>query len=253
LKKHLEQYFLHIMLVLLLSLGVFASFLFGQQAMAQNKTLYWGSTGSDVNKVQYKLRQWGYYNGPVDGVYGAKTSQAVRSFQLRNGLNPDGVVGNNTWERLGYQVRGTAWGAPRQEENRAQDANVERWSPESNARTRETNQTYLLAKVIAGEARGEPYLGKVAVGAVMMNRVQSSAFPNTLAGVIYQPMAFESVSNGQYARPVDEESLKAARQVMNGWDPTNGALFFWNPSKRVSPWIWSRNITMRIGKHVFGI
>lgn len=249
-KTRFKHYFLHITLVFLLSLGVFASFLFGQHAMAQNKTLYWGSTGNDVNKAQYKLSQWGFYKGAVDGVYGAKTSQAVKSFQARNGLSTDGVVGDNTWERLGYAVRDTAWGSQNEQKKKA---NVGQWSSTGNAQTRDKNGTYLLAKVIAGEARGEPYLGKVAVGAVMLNRVQSSAFPNTLAGVVYQPLAFESVSNGQYGRPVDQESLKAARQVMSGWDPTNGALYFWNPAKRVSPWIWSRNITMRIGRHVYGI
>lgn len=118
---------------------------------------------------------------------------------------------------------------------------------------RDSHTVNLLARVIAGEARGEPYLGKVAVGAVIVNRVQSPAFPNTLAGCVYQPLAFESVANGEYARPVDEESINAARQVMNGWDPTNGALYFWNPTKSVSPWIWTRTITMRIGDHVFGL
>lgn len=247
--KHFKQYFFHITLVFLLILGVFASFMFGRHAQAQNRIIYWGCTGGDVVKVQNRLSQWGYYRGPVDGIYGPKTFQAVKRFQARNGLNPDGVVGKNTWERLGYAVRRTnvAWGG------REEPGEVPAWSPAANARTRDRNGTWLLAKVIAGEARGEPYLGKVAVGAVLLNRVQSSAFPDTLAGVVYQPLAFESVSNGQYNRPVDEESLRAARQAMNGWDPTNGALFFWNPAKRVSPWIWTRNITMRVGRHVFGI
>lgn len=248
--KHLKNYFIPIAIIFFLTLGVFASFMFGKHAEAQNSTLYWGRTGSDVVKCQQRLSQWGFYRGPVDGIYGAKTSQAVKRFQARNGLNPDGIVGKNTWERLGYPVRrdtNVAWA------DRNEGGNVTRWSPTEHAVARNRNTTYLLARVIAGEARGEPYIGKVAVGAVLMNRVQSSAFPNTLAGVVYQPMAFESVTNGQYARPVDDESLRAARQVMNGWDPTNGALYFWNPAKRVSPWIWSRNITMRLGKHVFGV
>lgn len=238
-QKIYKKYFLQIILITFLLGGTFALFLFERCAQAQNRTLYWGSTGRDVVRVQYRLSQWGYYNGPVDGVYGAKTWEAVKLFQARNGLNPDGIVGDSTWAHLGFTKinKGAAATA----------------ATSSRAGVWDRNGVYLLAKVIAGEARGEPFLGKVAVGAVILNRVQSSAFPDTLAGVIYQPFAFESVVNGQYNRRVDAESLKAARLAMSGWDPTNGALFFWNPAKRVSPWIWSRNITMRIGKHVFGI
>lgn len=233
--------FIKLVPAVILLVGLTASLCLCGGAVAQDRTLYWGVAGDDVRKVQYRLYQWGYYDGPIDGVYGPETWQAVRRFQSRNGLSPTGRVNERTWEYLGFYV-----------------GRAERESPPTPATSSRIgisagNDVYLLAKVIAGEARGEPYLGKVAVGSVILNRVQSAAFPNTLAGVIYQPRAFESVANGQYARPVDQESLRAAIQAMNGWDPTNGALFFWNPAKDVSPWIWSRNITMRLGKHVFGV
>ena len=113
------------------------------------------------------------------------------------------------------------------------------------------DEVYLLARVIEGEAADEPFEGKVAVGAVILNRTRSAAFPHTLAGVIFQPHAFESVANGQYNRPVSEESLRAALLAMSGWDPTGGAIYFWNPAKPVNPWVWSRNIVTQIGRHVF--
>ncbi|MCF8010491.1 MAG: spore cortex-lytic enzyme [Clostridiales bacterium] len=200
-------------------------------------TLYWNSRGNDVVKVQQKLSQWGYYDGTVDGIYGYRTAQAVREFQGKNGLTVDGVTGSSTWSALGYsagpQVTSTSTGY--------------------NASRSYQDKTYLLAKVISGEARGEPYLGKVAVGAVIMNRVQSAAFPDTIPGVIYQYLAFEAVSNGQYNRVPEKESYLAAQQSIAGWDPTYGCLYYWNPVKSSSQWIWSRNITMRIGEHVFGV
>lgn len=247
--KLLKKHYLSITLVLMLAFGVFSFFMFNHQAWAQNENLYGGQTGNEVVKVQQRLSQWGFYHGPVDGVYGAKTMQAVKKFQSHNGLRADGVTGSATWERMGFHQ---ARSGPVTQGNK-KTGNIPQWSPAQHAASRNQQSTQLLAKVIAGEARGEPYLGKVAVGAVMMNRVQSAAFPNTLPGVVYQSLAFESVSNGQYNRSVDDESMRAAQQVMNGWDPTNGALYFWNPSKKVSPWIWSRKITMRLGSHVFGV
>ncbi|MEG6617421.1 spore cortex-lytic enzyme [Peptococcaceae bacterium 1198_IL3148] len=219
--------------------------LVGNDADAQNKTLYWGSSGDDVIKVQTKLKNWGYYDGPVDGYYGASTFEAVKKFQAKNGLTVDGVTGKSTWAALGYTP---TYGTAQQTQN-----------------TKNTNQTtasrgdvnrgdvWLLSKVVMGEAADEPYTGKVAVAAVLLNRVDSPEFPNTLAGVVYQPLAFESVSNGQYNREVNDEALRAAQDALNGYDPTGGALFFWNPYKPVSKWIWSRTITGQIGNHVFGI
>lgn len=207
---------------------------------AQERTLYWGSRGSEVTTLQQKLKQWGYYHGFVDGVYGSVTYKAVRDFQRKNGLRADGVVGPGTRAALGMV------GGSSQAVGRVQDAPTV-----SRGFLQTSRDTQLLARVIEGEAANEPYHGKLAVGAVIMNRVKSSAFPNTLAGVIYQPHAFESVTNGQYNRPLTKESLQAASQAMAGMDPTGGATFFWNPSKKVSPWIWSRNIITRIGRHVF--
>ncbi|WP_449241671.1 spore cortex-lytic enzyme [Desulfoscipio gibsoniae] len=212
----------------------------GNSAQAQVKTLYWGSRGSEVTVLQQKLNQWGYFHGFVDGTYGSATYRAVLDFQRKNGLRADGVVGPSTQAALGIgggRNKAAAGGAQKQ------------YVAPGFVET--SRDIQLLARVIEGEAADESYSGKLAVGAVIMNRVKSSSFPNTLSGVVYQPHAFESVTNGQYARPLTNESLQAARQAMAGMDPTGGAIFFWNPGKQVAPWIWSRNIVARIGRHVF--
>jgi N-acetylmuramoyl-L-alanine amidase len=216
----------------------------GDLISAQRRTLYWGATGQDVKDVQYRLRQWGYYDGLIDGVFGSTTSVAVRNFQAKNGLRVDGVVGPQTWQALGLwrgAVTGTSAAQTSPPANYTATSGVSR-----------SNDVQLLARLIHAEAQAEPYLGKVAVGAVLLNRVASPEFPNTLAGVIYQPKAFESVSNGRVNLQPDEESVRAAIDALNGWDPTYGALFFWNPYKKVSAWIWSRPIITQIGQHVFG-
>ncbi|MDK2888580.1 N-acetylmuramoyl-L-alanine amidase [Desulfofundulus australicus DSM 11792] len=207
------------------------------QTHAQERILYWGLSGEDVIRVQQRLKEWGYYNGPVDGFYGNETQQAVVNFQLNNGLVPDGTVGPETWAALGFSPAPAA--SPPGE-----PAGVSRG-------VTNRDEVYLLARVIEGEAADEPLLGKVAVGAVILNRTRCAAFPNSLAGVIYQPHAFESVSNGQYNRPVSEESLQAAMMAMCGWDPTGGCLYFWNPAKPVNPWIWTRDVVTQIGRHIF--
>jgi N-acetylmuramoyl-L-alanine amidase len=197
------------------------------------RTLYWGTTGNDVRTVQDKLLRWGYYDGTVDGVYGAATYRAVRRFQQKNGLAVDGVVGPATANALGMPAQAAQAGS-NQGINRSADE-------------------YLLARCIHGEARGEPYVGKVAVAAVVLNRVRSPQFPNTIAGVIYQPLAFTAVADGQINLTPDKDSLKAARDALNGWDPTYGCLYYWNPATATSKWIWSRKVTLKIGKHWFGI
>ncbi len=191
---------------------------------AEYPDLYWGYSGSPVQKVQAVLKQWGYYGGSVDGYYFTNTQKAVREFQKNNGLKVDGLVGRATWEAMGFFSTSSA-------------------VPGSNVQ--------LLAQVIEGEAADEIYLGKVAVGAVIMNRLASRSFPNTLSGVIFQSLAFESVSNGQYQRRVSSDSFRAAQEALAGWDPTRGALYFWNPNKKVSSWIWSRPTIGQIGNHVF--
>lgn len=198
------------------------------------RNLYWGNQGDDVRRVQDKLLRWGYYDGNVDGVYGARTYRAVRRFQERNGLNVDGIVGPSTAVALGLPEAFTAQPASAQGTSRSADE-------------------YLLARCIHGEARGEPYVGKVAVGAVVLNRTRSPEFPNTIAGVIYQPLAFTAVADGQINLTPNKDSINAARDALNGWDPTYGTLYYWNPVTATSKWIWSRKVTLKIGKHWFGI
>lgn len=208
-------------------------------ALAQDPVLYWGSRGTQVSQVQQRLKDWGYFQGPVTGNYGALTAEAVKSFQRRNGLPVDGVVGAATRRAMGLT---TAAPAQRRDDT---------YATASRGFVSNRDSINLLARVIMGEAADEPYAGKVAVGAVMLNRVKSDQFPNTLAGVVYQPQAFESVSNGQYNRALDPDAMRAAQDAISGYDPTGGALFFWNPYKPVSRWIWSRKIVNQIGQHVF--
>ena len=184
---------------------------------------YWGSSGDEVIQIQNKLKQWGYYNGAIDGSYGSKTYQAVKNFQAKNGLTADGVAGTKTLEALGISTK----------------------------KTTANNNVNLLARAISGEARGESYEGQVAVGAVILNRVNSSKFPNTLAGVIYQSGAFDSVKDGQINMEPTSTALKAAQDALSGWDPTGGCIYFFNPSTSTSKWIWSRPIVRTIGKHCF--
>lgn len=204
-------------------------------AVAEIGNLYYGSKGSKVSEVQRKLKQWGYYDGPIDGVYGAKTFAAVKKFQAKNGLKADGVVGSATAAAMGITLNKravpTAYTASRGGTNR--------------------NDVLLLARLIHGEARGEPYIGKVAVGAVVLNRVRSPKFPNTIAGVIYQPGAFTAVADGQMWLDPDQESINAAIDALNGWDPSGGALYYYNPAKTTSGWIWSRPVITVIGRHRF--
>jgi N-acetylmuramoyl-L-alanine amidase len=208
-------------------------------------TLRWGSRGASVRLVQERLRRWGYYQGPVDGVFGRRTYQSVRLFQRRNGLAVDGIVGRRTYVALGINPGVAAAPAPTPARRQA-------GAVAARGATR-ANDINLLARLVRGEAEAEPYNGKVAVAAVCLNRVQSSRFPNTLAGVIYQPGAFEVVRSGRINLAPRDVDIRAARDAINGFDPTYGALFFWNPAKPVNPWIWTRRITLRIGRHVFGL
>lgn len=217
----------------------------GQSTAGSNnftRTLYWGSSGNDVRTVQQKLSNWGYYKGAVDGQFGAATSEAVRKFQQKNGLRVDGLIGPATAKALGMATGGGGGGGTSAGGNAGSSQGVDRKSDE-----------YLLARTIHGEARGEPYVGKVAVAAVVLNRTRDPAFPNTISGVVYQPLAFTAVADGQINLTPDNESIKAARDALNGWDPTYGCLYYWNPVTATSKWIWSRKVTLKIGKHWFGI
>ncbi len=186
-----------------------------------------GSTGSTVKTIQTKLKNWGYYKGGIDGIYGSKTVEAVKYFQRKNGLTADGICGAKTLAALGIN---------------------EKSSTSSSARS---NDLELLARIISAEARGEPYNGQVAVGAVVMNRIKHPSFPNTLAGVIYQPGAFTAVTDGQVNKPIADASRNAAVDAMNGWDPTGGCVYYYNPAKTTNKWMLSKPVSVTIGKHKF--
>ena len=183
-----------------------------------------GSSGSVVTRIQQRLRDGGYYTYTIDGIYGSRTTAAVKKFQRARGLTVDGVCGPNTLSALGISVSSA--------------------SADGNTRA-------LLARLISAEARGEPYVGQVAVGAVVLNRVQHPSFPNTIAGVIYQSGAFSCLTDGQFNQPVAASAYRAADDALNGWDPTGGAIYYFNPATATSAWIWSRPLIVTIGKHRF--
>ena len=182
-----------------------------------------GSSGDTVTAIQQKISDWGYYNGAIDGIYGSRTEAAVRYFQQKNGLAVDGKAGPATLAALGIN-------APSAGGN---------------------GDVYLLARLISAEARGEPYQGQVAVGAVVLNRMDHPSFPNTLSGVIYQRGAFTCLSDGQFDQPIADSAYQAARDALNGADPTGGAIYYFNPATATSKWIWSRPVLLIIGKHRF--
>ena len=188
----------------------------------------YGSRGSEVRTIQEKLKRWGYYTGNVDGIYGSLTVAAVKRFQQKNGLTVDGIAGTKTLNAMGIMQ-----------------------SSSSGSSSNNSSNVDLMARAIYGEARGESYTGQVAVGAVIMNRVKSSKFPNTIAGVIYQSGAFDAVSDGQINLQPDATARKAAQDAINGWDPTYGAIYYFNPNTATNDWIWSRPMTVTIGKHRF--
>lgn len=193
-----------------------------------------GSRGTEVKKIQTRLKDWGYYKGSVDGIYGAKTKDAVVLFQKKNGLTPDGIAGAATLRAIG--ISSTSGGGS------------------SSGYGKYSSTDYnLLARVISAESRGEPYTGQVAVGAVILNRVEHPSFPNTLSGVIYQPGAFTCITDGQINAAVTESSYRAAQDAINGMDPSNGCIYYYNPATAKSAWIWSRPIHLKIGKHNFCI
>ena len=186
-----------------------------------------GASGATVTEIQTRLKAWGYYDGAVDGIYGSRTEAAVRYFQRKNGLSVDGQVGDETLAALGIPSTGGG-------RSGSYDGDV-----------------YLLARIISAEARGEPYEGQVAVGAVVLNRVRHPSFPDTLSGVIYQTDAFTAVSDGQFDQPIAESAYRAAQDALNGSDPSGGALYYFNPATATSAWIWSRPLIVTIGNHRF--
>ncbi len=217
-KKSVRVIALSLLLVSLLALSASAS------------VVAWGSRGSQVSLVQQKLKQYGYYDGAVDGVFGKETYNAVVWFQEKNGLKADGAVGPSTAAALGITITGTV-----------------------SASTYQESEVRILARLVSGEARGEPYVGQVAVAAVVLNRVKSPAFPNTISGVVFQTGAFDAVWDGQFDMEPTENSVRAARDALNGWDPTGGCLYYYNPSTATNSWIWTRQVQLTIGKHAFAI
>lgn len=213
-------------LVFLINIAVFL--LVNGPLQAEAASYRQGSTGTVVKQIQQKLKSWGYYSGSVDGVYGAKTVEAVKWFQRKNKLTVDGIAGNATLSALGIQSA----------------------APTSAANTKNSDLE-LLARLISAEARGEPYTGQVAVGAVVLNRVRHPSFPNSLSGVIYQNGAFSCMGDGQWNAAVTDSARKAAQDAINGWDPTSGAIYYYNPVTATNQWIRSRKVITTIGKHVF--
>ena len=196
-------------------------------APAHAATYSYGSSGATVRTIQEKLSGWGYYSGAVDGIYGSRTRDAVMAFQRKNGLAVDGIAGPATLRAIGISG-GSSGGSASRDEN-----------------------SYLLARIISAEARGEPYEGQVAVGAVVMNRVRHPSFPNTIAGVVYQSGAFTAVTDGQFDQPIADSAYRAAADALNGWDPSGGAIYYYNPAKTSNAWIRTREVIKTIGSHIF--
>lgn len=188
----------------------------------------YGSTGNEVRQIQKKLQELGYYTGNVDGIFGSATQKAVKSFQRNVGLTADGIAGSATMLYLGLSGGSSSGGGA------YSNADVE-----------------LLGKVISAEARGESYEGQVAVGAVILNRVAHSSFPDSISGVVYQSGAFSCVYDSNWYAPISETSKKAAKDALNGWDPTGGAIYYFNPAKTNDKFMNSRPVTRVIGSHKF--
>ena len=206
---------------------VYYVFVNGNTVLALSK---YGSRGAEVTQIQTKLKRWGYYKGNIDGIYGSQTVAAVKLFQRKNGLAVDGIAGKNTLAAMGIYSSSNSS------------------SSSSNSNSSNLN---LLSRLVYGEARGEPYSGQVGVAAVVLYRVKSSSFPNTVSGVFYHSGAFDVVSDGQINLTPNSTAKKAAQDAINGWDPSYGAIYYFNPSTATNKWIWSRPMTVTIGKHRF--
>lgn len=186
----------------------------------------YGSTGTEVKNIQTRLKRWGYYNGGVDGVFGSLTKRAVIFFQQKNGLKVDGIAGPETLAAIGLPTGAYSGGYSQSDLD-------------------------LVACMISAEARGESYTGQVAVGAVIMNRIEHPSFPDTVAGVLYQNGAFTAITDGQFNQPVTQSARRAAIEAMNGSDPTGGAIYYYNPAKTSNKWMLSRPVVATIGNHIF--
>lgn len=217
-----------------LILGVFLSVApaFMSAGRADAKNIVKGDTVQNIRIVQTRLKELGYYKIKVDGIWGTKTRQAVRNFQRDYGLKVDGIVGAWTEKALKVKLNSSS-------------------SSNSASGSLSSSELNLLARCVYAEARGEPYAGQVAVAAVVLNRVRSSKFPNTVSGVVYQKGAFTAVDDGQINLTANQTAYNAARDALNGWDPTNGCLYYYNPATATSKWIWSLKVEITIGRHSF--
>ena len=225
-KKKINKKTIAIISILVIIFIVYNIFFSNNTIFALSK---YGSRGSEVTQIQTKLKRWGYYNGNIDGIYGSETLAAVKYFQRKNGLTVDGIAGKKTLEAMGI------------------------FNSSGNSSSSSTNSSNLnlLARVVYSEARGEPYAGQVAIAAVVLNRVKSSSFPNTISGVVYQKGAFTAVSDGQINLTPNQTAYNAARDALNGWDPCYGAIYYFNPATATNKWIWSRPHIITIGNHRF--
>lgn len=214
-----------------ISLILLTSFTFLVLIMPTDAAVYKeGSSGETVKTIQTKLKNWGYYDGNIDGIYGTQTKNAVIYFQKTNNLTADGIAGEATLNAMGIFS-----------------------DSYTNSSQYNSDTVYLLSRIISAEARGEPYEGQVAVGAVVLNRVEHPSFPNTVAGVIYQSGAFTALVDGQFNEPISESAKRAAIDALNGVDPSGGAIYYYNPSKSTSSWIFTREVINVIGSHYFAI
>lgn len=231
---------------------------FPSETTFSKATIKYGATGSDVRELQGRLKYLGFYQGKIDGQFGYRTLQSLKYFQSEFGLKVDGIAGSKT--KLKLWEASKAW-RPGADEAEAADQNAGQTGQEAGKGTAnmsasshlglsETDLKY-MANAVYGEARGEPYEGQVAVAAVILNRLKSSSFPNTIYGVIFEPRAFTAVADGQIWLEPDEKAIKAVRDALNGWDPTGGCIYYFNPDTATSAWIWSRPQVKRIGKHIF--
>ncbi len=226
-RKRVIISFITIVSILAMFISIFISHYSTSYALSK-----YGSRGQEVRTIQDKLKRWGYYKGNVDGIYGSQTLEAVKYFQRKNGLKVDGIAGKDTLRAMGIMNSSSSGSS-------------------SGSGSTNSNDVNLLARLIYGEARGEPYTGQVAVGAVVMNRVKNSSFPNTIAGVVYQKGSFDVVSDGQINLTPNSTAKKAAQDALNGWDPSYGAIYYFNPRTASNKWIWSRPMTVTIGNHRF--
>jgi N-acetylmuramoyl-L-alanine amidase len=221
-------------------------------------TLKMGSSGKDVYELQGRLKALGYYNGKVDGDFGDKTKNSVTWFQWKFGMKSDGVVGARTklklwtatkdWKPTAEDLPNTGSAPAKEEPTTSGNTNE---LPASNSLGFTAKDLKMMANAVYGESRGEPYEGQVAVAAVIINRVKSSQFPNTASGVIYQPGAFTAVADGQINLEPNVNAIKAVKDAVSGWDPSDGCLYYFNPETATSKWIWTRPQYKTIGKHIF--